>query len=670
MFKKRTAVLTILFLLISAGIIVKPYLFHKPQKLYWFIPDGMRAEPEVFKIFEWAENGILPNLKRMMEKGSYGYCKPVYPGHTPVNFATLFTGTYPEVHGVSDGPMHEEGNPLSRVSVGGFSSAAKKVEPIWITLENLARKVTLFSIPGSTPPELKNGQTIVGRWGGWGAPFYAVNFEDISDGSRNFEQGTGKRLFFFGPPLVKFCSSKKVTDFPDKIKSHSAPKKMELNAWGSTVYGYIYDSTNDNRTNYDRIAFTFDNEIIFADLKEKEWSEWLPIELSKKIKNEDLKINTQFKIKIILLRDSGYYRIRFFYNCINETLADPKILAKELTDNVGPMVDFVDNFPPQLIYYPEDKETFIEECNMSFDWHKEALSYLLDKKDSDIFIHDIYSPNQMLTSRWWLGYIDPKSQLYDTVSAEKRKQLWDEVLDMYKKLDDIIGVYLDKMDKNSFFILSSDHGAAPLHTWVNLNNLFAKKGWLKFKLDPKTGEPIINWRNSKVVYLKFDHIYVNPKGLHNESGIWQRASGRDYEALRNEVANVLRNLKDKNGVKPLESICTWENAKSEFRLPHERCGDLIIANRSGFGWNEKMTENREIFSKPLKTGYKQSIISSNNPCMWAPFVVIGPGVKKNNFLGDEPLEMVDQYPTILELLKIKAPNFVQGKPIQRIFENK
>src|SRR5687768_12952174 len=67
----------------------------EPWKLYWFVPDGLRADPDVFKIFQWAREGKLPNVRRMMEEGSYGYSIPVFPSHTPVNFASLFTGVAP-----------------------------------------------------------------------------------------------------------------------------------------------------------------------------------------------------------------------------------------------------------------------------------------------------------------------------------------------------------------------------------------------------------------------------------------------------------------------------------------------------------------------------------------------------------------------------------------------
>ena len=76
------------------------------NKLYWFIPDGMRADPDLFDIFKWAEEGQLPNIKRMMDNGAYGYSIPTFPSHTPTNFATLFTGAYPLKHGVADGLRH------------------------------------------------------------------------------------------------------------------------------------------------------------------------------------------------------------------------------------------------------------------------------------------------------------------------------------------------------------------------------------------------------------------------------------------------------------------------------------------------------------------------------------------------------------------------------------
>ncbi|MBF0217056.1 MAG: alkaline phosphatase family protein [Candidatus Omnitrophica bacterium] len=631
-------------------------------KLYWFIPDGLRAEPETFNIYKWAQEGYLPNIKKMMDNGSYGYSRPVYPGHTPVNFATLFTGSYPEVHGVSDGTMHTEGNPLGRPSVMGFSSTAKKVEPIWVTLEKEGRKVGLLSVPGSTPPELQNGYTMVGRWGGWGANFNAIDFEEIGEGGMKKGLARSSKLFFFGPSLAVFTSAR-ISDVNIGKSTYSTAKTVDLEAWGALVRANIYDSTDDGKENYDRVSF-ISGEKEIADLKEGEWSGWLPIRL----KWNDVTVDSEVKVKVIRLEDNGYYKIRFYYNAMNETNTDPSFLAADMIDNAGPMVDSVDSFPAQLIFYPEDKDTFIEEASMSFDWHVKGAEYFLKKYDPDIFIHDIYTPNQMFTSRWWMGYVDPKSALYGEKNLEERDRLFREVKEIYRRVDEVMGKYLEKADEDTVVVLTSDHGIAPLSRWVNLNNYFAGKGWLKFSVDPKTGETLVDWQGSKVVYLNFGNIYIAPSGLHDRDGKWSRQKGEGYEKLREEVITALEALKDKDGASPVAFIVKWEDAEKELRLPGERVGDLIVSNKPGFGWNEEMTEGKDIFEDSLITGYKQALKSDDLPAMWVPFVIMGPGVKKGNYLGDKPFEMIDQYPTLMTLIKADMPGFVQGKPVEGVFE--
>ena len=659
--EKNKSIWIILLILIVSSIFLITSCQTNPQKkdvkLYWFIPDGMRADTTIFNIYGWANEGKLPNIKRMMDQGSYGYVIPTFPTHTPTNFATLFTGTYPKTHGVADGPMRVEGRPLDKVAVGGFSSAAKKVDPIWVTLENQGKNVLLLSIPGSTPPELNKGMTIRGRWGGWGANFHAINFESTLNSEQRIKQGRGSKLFFFGTPLTKYIKTINVE--LKKPKSFSPVLKTEMEAYGTTIFAYIYDNTDDNKKNYDRILFTIDGTSVVAVLKEGQWLKWIPINLTW----NGLDVASNVKIKIIKLDEDGFFRVRFFYNNLNEYNVDPRETASNIILNVGPMMDFVDNFPPQLVYYDEDKITFLEEMNMTFDWHTKATDFLLKEYNPDVYIGDIYSPNQMLTSRWWMGYIDPESFRYEDVTEEEREKLWTEVKDMYKRLDDIIGKMLDNADKNTLVVLTSDHGAIPLSKWVRLNNLFAKKGWLKFEINGETGEPIIDWKNSKVIYLKMAHVYINPNGL---DGNYSRASGEEYEQLRDEVISALNELKDaETGFKPVTKIVKWEDVTKVLDLPKDRVGDLVIANMAGYGWNEEMTQDLKIFDTPLKSGYKQAIWDKNNEGMWAPFIVIGPGVKKD-YKITEPMEMADVYPTLMTLMGKELPDFVEGNVLDEI----
>lgn len=657
----RNAVVGILILAAAGWFFVSKQPNTPPYKLYWFIPDGVRAEPDLFTVFTWAKEGKLPNIKKLMDMGSYGYSYPNFPSHTPTNFAALLTGSYPEVNGVDDGPMRAIGKPLDKVAIGGFSSVAKKVPPIWKTLEDAGLKVSIISVPGSTPPEIQKGVVLRGRWGGWGPDFFGLNFETKGDLSQRIKQGRGSRLFYFGPQLTNYIDSATPTGWENAPQTFSPAQELTMTGWGATMYGYVFDSTDDTTTNYDMVAFSHDKKTIFASLKAGSWSEWSPVTLTWKPADEVIKVPTQLKLAVIKLGGSdGFFRIRVLYNTLNNHNSFPSTAADPMIETAGPQVDFADNFPAQLIYYPEDKKIFQDEAGFSFDWHTKAVSSILKLFTPDVVIHDIYTPNQMLTSKWWMSSVDPKSTSYSSVSPKDRAQLWSEVQDMYKKLDTIVGEILNKRGSNSFIVFSSDHGAVPLNSYVSLNNLFAQKGWLKFSVDRESGEPLIDWKHSKVVYLKMAHIYINPNGL---DGNYTRASGLEYEKLRSWVMETLKQLKDDQGGSPLADVVTWENAKEYMRMDPDRAGDLIVANNPGYGWNEEMTSDLKVFTTPPVSGYKQAIKAKDVPGMWTPFIMAGPGIKKNHFMGETPFSLIDQYPTIMKALGIATPSFVQGKPL-------
>jgi arylsulfatase A-like enzyme len=326
------------------------------------------------------------------------------------------------------------------------------------------------------------------------------------------------------------------------------------------------------------------------------------------------------------------------------------------------MVDFVDNFPPQLIG-DGDRQAWLDEARLSLLWHRDAVPALYSLRLPDLFVHDIYTPNQMLTGRFWLGAIDPKSARYDAVDERTRAQLWEEVHEMYRGLDDILGAAMAAAGDDALIVLSSDHGAIPLDRCVRLNNFFARRGWLRYSLDKTTGEPSIDWEATRVVYLKMAHVYVHPDGL---GGDWHRASGERYEALRAAVIAALQELADEDGRRPVSRIVPWEEAAT-LRLPTDRVGDLVIANRPGYGWNEEVTDDGVIFDTPVKSGYKQAVLADDTPGMWTPFVIAGPGVKAGARI-QEPISMVDQLPTILHLLGQPIPEHVQGRVIHEILE--
>ncbi len=650
----------------------------KTLKLYWFIPDGLRAEPYTFKLFEWAKQGKLPNILKLMKRGAWGYSRPTFPSHTPTNFATLLTGSSPLVHGVADGPMRLESYPLNIVSLNGFSSVAKKVPPIWYSLEQNNITSTLISMPGSTPPEIYLGNIIKGRWGGWGFEFPSINFHSSFDKKLRQSMGVDAHLFNLRSPLTKFTKPYKPRDWKINLpRSYSPIQEINLQNWGANFFALLIDDKNDGITSYTKVLFSQNKKTISTTLTKGQWSSWLPITLNYEIKNDyslykpkktswergmsETAINTFVKIKVLKLKDKRSFRFRFRYDDLNISLVKPLQLHSTIQSKVGHMVDFVDNFPPQLIYFKEDKATFLEEAKMSLDWHKKMAKFSVNYLNTDVIIHNIYTPNQMLTSRWWMSYLDPSGSLYNKISKRKRDQLWNEVLAMYQGVDAILEEVLQNAGDNTYIVFSSDHGVIPLKSEVHLNNFFAKKGWLKFKYDKVRRFYSVDYKNTKVIYLKMNHIYINPQGL---DGPYKRASGAEYKKLRQKVKIALLELTNSKNKKPAEQVLLREESKF-LDLPEDRVGDLIVVNKPGFGWTESVSKDLKIFSNSLKGGYKQAL-NPNHPGLLTPFIISGPGVKKN-FKLKKIVKHINQYPTIMTLLKQPIPDFVQGKVLKEIF---
>lgn len=649
-------------------------------KLYWFVPDGLRADPDLFTIYKWAEEGKLPNIKRMMQEGSYGYSIPVFPSHTPVNFASLFTGVKPIRHGVSDGPIRLRDYPLKIVPRTGFSSVAKTIDPFWYTLEQAGKIVSILSVPGSTPPELTTGNVVKGRWGGWGMEFPNMMFHSHADEEFRHQIGWNDKVFQIEKKLTEFVPASDPKDWVLPMpQSFSPVRELSLRNWESDLFALLVDTTDDQTENYDKAYFSLDKKTWLSNLAAGQWSDWFPVRLSYRVQKNyqenlpqrlefeqsmaELGFNTQARIKVLRLGKRDMFRIRVLYDGLNESVVLPPSLNESLHKAAGPMVDFVDNFPPQLIYFPEDKEAFLDEFEMSFQWHKRAQDYFLNHAQQDVFIQSIYSPNQMLTSRWWMGYVDPRGRNYKTIDETERAKVWDEVLQLYVHIDEMIGKALDARGPDAYVILGSDHGAVPLNYEVKLNNLFAQKGWLSFVKD-SNGVPRVDWTRTKVVFLNMNHVFIRPDNL---SGNYKPASGPAYEKLRLEVMKALKELKDENGVSPLSGMHTREEAGA-WGLPGERVGDLVIANASGYGWIEDVTADLSVFATSLKSGYKQAILTEQEKGLWTPFLIVGPGVRKGHKLS-RPISHLEQYPTVMKLLNVTPPYDPDTSPLIEVLEN-
>ena len=435
------------------------------------------------------------------------------------------------------------------------------------------------------------------------------------------------------------------------------PIEVDLTAGGVPLHGLLVDPPGDGRVGFERLVLSRDRASTLATLGVGEWSPWVEAEASWK----GVPVATRQRVEVIRLDPDGFFRVRVLFDGLNRLSTEPPEVADVLRAEVGPMVDFADSYPAQLVYYPEDKQAFAAEAAQSLEWHAAAVDAVYRRYDPDVFVHCVYTPNQLLTSRWWMGALDPASRRYAGVSETERAALWAEVQGMYRQIDDAIGRAVADAGPDTLVVLSSDHGAIPLNRWVRLNNLFAERGWLATTPDPQTGAPEVDWAHSRVVFLNTYHVYIHPDGL---GGDWHRAGGPAYEALRAEVTAALGALRD-GADAPVAQITPWESANATLGLPADRVGDLVLTSLAGYAWNEELTDDRALFGDPLVAGYKQAVAPDSTPGLWTPFILAGPGIRAGHRLS-APIHAIDQLPTLLRAMGQPVPAAVEGKAIEEI----
>jgi predicted AlkP superfamily phosphohydrolase/phosphomutase len=228
----------------------------------------------------------------------------------------------------------------------------------------------------------------------------------------------------------------------------------------------------------------------------------------------------------------------------------------------------------------------------------------------------------------------------------------------------MLGEAMAHLPPDAYLVFGSDHGIAPLNVEVRLNNLFEQKGWLKFKRDDE-GTLHVDWDNTKVVFLQSYHVYVNPAGL---GDAYNPPSGPEYDKLLAEVQKLLIDLKDSDGTPAFMHVLRRSQVEEKMGLPADRVGDLVLSFRLGYCAVEDMSEDHLIFVEPIKSGYKQGLMPSENRQLWTPFMIMGPGIKAGYEIPT-PISHLDQYPLIMNRLKVPDAPPMKNEELKKILND-
>ena len=117
--------------------------------------------------------GQMPNLAQLIRRGASTRARALFPGVTPINWATISTGAKPGAHGIPDFFILEPGDPLDS-GRDSFDAGVYQAETLWEAAGRAGLRTATINFPGATPPHSPNQYWIAGRGSPAGISAHAI----------------------------------------------------------------------------------------------------------------------------------------------------------------------------------------------------------------------------------------------------------------------------------------------------------------------------------------------------------------------------------------------------------------------------------------------------------------------------------------------------------------
>ena len=140
-------------------------------------------------ILPWVEEGHLPTFKRMMEEGSWSELESTTPPMTGPAWSSFITGKNPGKHGIYDFMRRRQGG----YDFATINATHRKGPSFWKLLGDHGKKVIVFNVPITYPPEEVNGVMI----SGYLTPPKAADFVFPPELKKDLEAEIGFHSTFF-----------------------------------------------------------------------------------------------------------------------------------------------------------------------------------------------------------------------------------------------------------------------------------------------------------------------------------------------------------------------------------------------------------------------------------------------------------------------------------------
>jgi uncharacterized repeat protein (TIGR01451 family) len=503
----------------------------------------------------------------------------ITPSLTAPAHIAIATGSTAVNNDINSNSFHLIANPFTTntsgfaAPIGGYNyqsgidpseSSNPNANPIWLALRNAGKTVVSATFPGADGVDIKSSTGIILDKKADRTVDYTVPFGAF--GGPFFTGGSGGRGFSLTAASFTVDSAQAKSGLTTLGKAFYGDVKVAnletLTATALTGGNPAYnlqvaaiDTSNDNTVNYDTLV-VFDANVGIKG------PSTLPATGSAFIKANDQKsssfffdgstnkIGTAFYASTLAPDLSKVNIARYSAYFIPRPAESPGVITNvdDINNNVGfwaPQADF--RFPERIntgltsfsdaeleAVYADQVKTFVDYQT------KVLLRSIQQYPNADLVLGYIEQPDGsehqfLLTDpRQATDFTDPNSigAGQDTAKVARYQKYVETAYQLasnaVQKVIDSVGVDANGKPKSDIIVVS-DHGFAPFHTAVSINNLLKNAGFDSNKVRAVTSGPAAN-------------VYINLKGR-EPNGTVEVA---EYLTLQKQVQDLFKNLADNN----------------------------------------------------------------------------------------------------------------------------
>ncbi len=600
---------------------------------------------------EYVAAGHLPHIARLLARGSYSRALSVFPGVTPVNWATVATGAYPGTHGVTDFRLHEPGDPFW-VEHKAFPSSVLQAETIWEAADRQELLVATLNFPGGWPPKTVRGIGI----GGEGSPATGSPFELRSSSC--------------------FASRSMIPSLRDATP-------VDLERVGQSWKGQIeLAPANDPRGGGPVLDITLSEgengipEVLIGSVRAPlgNWTPWLSLRIA--ADGASREASTRFKLTSCSLA-TGAMALYCSQIVPHHGFTSPEPLGPELVNRFGPFIENVGGRGYERGWI--DVQTLLEEAEYKGMWLTRAARYLAEDRHTDLILLKWHFLDHVQHLFW--GHIDPVSPWYSRDDSGKYEEI---MVRSYQIADNMVGELSPLLDAGYTLAIVSDHGHIPHLKAMSVNNLLAKAGLLVWNL--KDGRATVNWAQTKAYAGPcLGHVWINLRGRDPEGCV----SPQDYVAVQERIIDTLTSFRDLAAGKSPVVLALKKDEAAVLGQWGKRTGDVVYLMREGYtgdsNWFPLTPEGRVVVPLgpsvrheiEMGKGFVAAKFQSTHGCglptstlgrgtEQAILAMAGPGIK-SNYKKTSPTSLTRVAATLAAVLGIRPPAQAEAGPITEFF---